>query len=71
MGDRGRTERPRPLLYGPDVPICSSCGKPIKPYERGVHFLCPNCGKAEIWRDWLCRKTGNPYTCPVCGFEGP
>ncbi|WP_243678556.1 zinc finger domain-containing protein [Vulcanisaeta distributa] len=69
--DATQVERPRPVLHGPTVPVCTSCGKPIKPYERATHFLCPNCGKAEIWRCEHCRRTGNPYKCPVCGFEGP
>lgn len=64
-------EREKPVLYGPEVPRCISCGKPITPFEKGVHFICPNCGKAEIWRCEKCRKLGNPWKCPVCGFEGP
>ena len=58
-------------MYGPSTPTCTSCNRNVKPYERGVRFLCPNCGKAEIWRCERCRKMGNTYVCPVCGFEGP
>lgn len=53
------------------VPICSSCNRPIAPWEKGVAFLCPNCGKVVIWRCASCRKLGVPYKCPNCGFEGP
>jgi len=58
-------------LYGTEVPRCTSCNRPIAPDERGVRFICPNCGKAEIWRCEKCRKLGTPWKCPVCGFEGP
>jgi len=61
----------KPVIYGPEVPRCTSCNRPIPPDERGVRFLCPNCGKAEIWRCERCRICGTPYRCPVCGFEGP
>ncbi|MFP3195520.1 MAG: zinc finger domain-containing protein [Caldivirga sp.] len=63
--------RPRPKLYGPEVHYCTSCGSPIAPFKRATHFLCPNCGKYEIWRCERCRREGNVYKCPVCGFEGP
>lgn len=53
------------------LPVCTSCGRPITPYERGVRFKCPNCGKITIWRCAKCRKLGNLYVCPNCGFEGP
>ncbi|RLE84187.1 MAG: RNA-binding protein [Thermoprotei archaeon] len=53
------------------LPICTSCGKPLAPYEPGVRFRCPNCGEITIWRCKLCRKQGNLYTCPNCGFIGP
>lgn len=53
------------------VPICSSCGRPIPPYTRGVSFKCPNCGEVTIWRCEKCRKLVNPYVCPKCGFKGP
>ena len=53
------------------LPTCTSCGKLIPPYERGVKFRCPNCGEIIIWRCEKCRKQGNTYMCPKCGFEGP
>ncbi|RLE74699.1 MAG: RNA-binding protein [Thermoprotei archaeon] len=53
------------------MPMCTSCGKPIPPHERGVKFRCPNCGEFIIWRCYKCRKLMNPYKCPKCGFEGP
>jgi len=53
------------------LPVCSSCGRPIPPHERGVRFPCPNCGEVIIWRCPRCRKMVNPYKCPKCGFEGP
>ncbi|MCD6509439.1 MAG: DUF1610 domain-containing protein [Thermoprotei archaeon] len=53
------------------LPLCSSCRKPILPSERGVRFLCPNCGEVVIWRCAKCRKLVIPYRCPKCGFEGP
>ncbi|RLE59475.1 MAG: hypothetical protein DRJ32_04545, partial [Thermoprotei archaeon] len=37
-------ERGDPLASSITVPICSSCGRPIPPHERGVKFRCPNCG---------------------------
>jgi len=53
------------------VPTCTSCGRPIPPYSRGVRFKCPNCGETTIWRCEKCRKLVNKYVCPKCGFEGP
>lgn len=61
----------RTTLHGPEIPRDSAINEPITPYEKGVKFLCPNCGKAEIWRSWRARKMGIVYRCPVCGFEGP
>jgi len=52
-------------------PICISCKKIVAPYEKGVSFNCPNCGKVVIWRCYRCRIQGVPYRCPSCGFEGP
>ncbi|MCD6369470.1 MAG: DUF1610 domain-containing protein [Thermoproteales archaeon] len=54
-----------------NLPTCSSCNRPIPPFERGVNFKCPNCGQATIWRCEKCRKQVNFYTCPSCGFTGP
>lgn len=53
------------------LPVCSSCNRPIPPFEIGVKFRCPNCGEITIWRCRRCRQLGNTYTCPKCGFEGP
>jgi len=27
---------------------CSSCNRPIPPYERAIKFPCPNCGRTTI-----------------------
>ncbi|ABM81180.1 zinc finger domain-containing protein [Hyperthermus butylicus] len=53
------------------LPMCASCGRPITPWEKGVAFVCPNCGEVVIWRCARCRKMGVVYRCPKCGFEGP
>jgi len=53
------------------LPICNWCHKPIIPKEKSVNFPCPNCGKVIIWRCGKCRKMGQPYVCPACGFKGP
>ncbi|MCC6003015.1 MAG: zinc finger domain-containing protein [Thermofilum sp.] len=53
------------------LPKCTSCGRPIAPSQRATSFRCPNCGEAVIWRCEKCRKQGNRYVCPKCGFEGP
>ncbi|MEM0438645.1 MAG: zinc finger domain-containing protein [Sulfolobales archaeon] len=52
-------------------PICTSCKRFVTPYEKGVSFPCPNCGKTVIWRCYRCRAQGIPYKCPNCWFEGP
>jgi hypothetical protein len=51
--------------------VCTSCNREIAQGERAVHFLCPSCGKTEIWRCAKCRKLSNPYRCPSCGSVGP
>ncbi|RLG21566.1 RNA-binding protein [Candidatus Micrarchaeota archaeon] len=48
---------------------CTSCNREVT--DNYVKFKCPNCGKAEIVRCDLCKRTVVPYTCPVCGFVGP
>jgi len=58
-------------MAGLKLATCISCGKPIAPFERAVRFRCPNCGEVLIWRCQKCRKLGNTYVCPKCGFEGP
>ncbi|RLG88764.1 MAG: RNA-binding protein [Thermoprotei archaeon] len=52
-------------------PICTSCKRIVGPSDKGVSFLCPNCGAILIWRCRFCRKNVIPYRCPNCGFEGP
>ncbi|OFV68471.1 MAG: Zn-ribbon RNA-binding protein with a function in translation [Candidatus Syntrophoarchaeum caldarius] len=48
---------------------CMTCN--IRLVERGyVRFPCPECGEG-IGRCVSCRKQGNPYVCPACGFGGP
>jgi hypothetical protein len=43
----------------------------LAPLERGVEFVCPNCGRTSIIRNYKARKLGISYKCPACGFEGP
>ena len=50
---------------------CISCGKRVETEEVWVKFPCPACGKTEIIRCGKCKKLGNVYKCPECGFEGP
>lgn len=54
-----------------EMPVCSSCGRPIHPREKAVSFYCPRCGEVLIWRCYRCRRLGVTYKCPKCGFEGP
>lgn len=58
-------------IYGPQPPADSMTNWSLAPLERGVEFVCPNCGKATIIRSYKSRKLGITYKCPVCGFEGP
>ncbi|MDH5815555.1 MAG: zinc finger domain-containing protein [Candidatus Nezhaarchaeota archaeon] len=53
------------------LPLCSSCKRPITPGTKGTKFYCPNCGESLFWRCWYCRKHAKPYKCPKCGFQGP
>lgn len=59
------------IIESATPPICSSCGRLISPYEKGVKFYCPNCGAVLLWRCRKCRELSLPYRCPNCGFEGP
>ncbi|MFQ6124317.1 MAG: zinc finger domain-containing protein [Candidatus Heimdallarchaeota archaeon] len=36
-----------------------------------VSFGCPVCGILSIVRCSKCRRLGNTYKCPNCGFVGP
>ncbi|MFQ6106519.1 MAG: zinc finger domain-containing protein [Thermoplasmata archaeon] len=49
---------------------CSSCGVVMKGKGATV-FKCPVCGEGIIGRCPQCRDQSVPYTCEVCGFEGP
>jgi len=49
---------------------CTSCGRGVIG-ENFVRFICPNCGKGEIIRCFVCRKNSRNYVCKKCGFEGP
>ncbi|RMF31862.1 MAG: DUF1610 domain-containing protein [Candidatus Nitrosothermus koennekii] len=53
------------------LPICTSCNRPIMPNDESVKFNCPNCGKVQIWRCQSCREFSRPYKCKECNFEGP
>ena len=53
------------------MPVCTSCGKLVRPDEKAVTFYCPKCGRYEIIRCKKCRSMSVPYTCPACGFTGP
>lgn len=53
-----------------ETKFCISCEKDISAVPDSVVFNCPNCG-AEIVRCGKCRSRVVPYTCKVCGFEGP
>ena len=50
---------------------CGSCNTSVVNDNEATRFMCPNCGKFEIIRCGLCRKTVTKYKCPECGFEGP
>jgi len=64
MTEAGRIERS-------DYAVCSACGGPIAPGERAVSHPCPKCGEVVITRCQKCRRLGNRYQCPNCGFIGP
>ncbi len=58
-------------IYGPSPPSDTATNWTLAPLERGVEFVCPNCGRSTIIRSYKARKLGVRYKCPVCGFEGP
>ncbi|MGI0080062.1 MAG: zinc finger domain-containing protein [Nitrososphaerales archaeon] len=53
------------------LPVCTSCNRPIMPGEHAVKFYCPNCGEVLIWRNEKCRRFSRPYKCVNCSYEGP
>ena len=53
------------------LPVCSSCNKPIMPGDKASRFNCPECGDILVWRCEKCRKFSREYRCINCGFEGP
>ena len=54
-----------------ELPVCTSCGRPIMPNEESVKFYCPNSGYVLIWRCQIHREFARQYKCIGCGFEGP
>ncbi len=51
---------------------CNPCQVAVMPSEHGTtRFPCPSCGMIPIIRCERCRKLGNRYACPNCGFNGP
>src|SRR5581483_9410070 len=40
-----------PMSKPLQLPVCSSCSRPIMPNDECVKFYCPNCGYVLIWRD--------------------
>jgi len=51
--------------------ICSSCKTPVANMKGAIKFMCPSCGKTEIWRCAHCREIAARYNCQECGFSGP
>tara|TARA_B100000408_G_C10288617_1_gene219258 strand:+ start:851 stop:1108 length:258 start_codon:yes stop_codon:yes gene_type:complete len=54
-----------------EIPVCTSCTRPILPGGLSVKLQCPNCNEKTIWRCPKCRKFTRTYTCSACSFEGP
>lgn len=71
MSSEVQVSRGPVVIEAATPPVCSSCGKLVSPKEKGIKFLCPNCGSVTIWRCKMCRDLGVKYVCPKCGFEGP
>lgn len=71
MSDLQVSSRGPAIIDTSNPPVCSSCGRLVTPLEKGVRFLCPNCGSVTLWRCRICRSLGVKYACPKCGFEGP
>ncbi|HEY7226691.1 MAG TPA: zinc finger domain-containing protein [Nitrososphaeraceae archaeon] len=53
------------------LPVCTSCSRPIIANDECVKYYCPNCGYVLIWRCQSCRQFARAYKCIGCGFEGP
>ncbi|MAH22011.1 MAG: RNA-binding protein [Thaumarchaeota archaeon] len=53
------------------LPLCTSCNRPIMPGEKAAKFSCPQCGGLVIWRCEKCRTFARLYRCINCSFEGP
>jgi hypothetical protein len=53
------------------LPVCTSCSRPIMPNDECVKYYCPSCGYVLVWRCESCREFARPYKCIGCGFEGP
>ena len=53
------------------LPVCTSCSRPIIANDECVKYYCPNCGYVLIWRCQSCRQFARSYKCIGCGFEGP
>jgi len=45
------------------LPVCSSCNRPIMPGDKALRFNCPECGDILIWRCEKCRKFSRKYRC--------
>ncbi len=52
-----------------EIKKCITCGSNLIGTSY-VKFPCPICDEV-IYRCNRCRKLGNPYECPKCGFKGP
>ncbi len=48
---------------------CTTCSVKLV-REGNIKIPCAKCGQ-EIGRCEACRKLGNLYKCPKCGFVGP
>ena len=57
--------------HSAQLPVCSSCNRPIMPGEKASKFKCPECGDVLIWRCEKCRTFCRDYKCINCNFEGP
>jgi len=58
-------------LYGPSPPSDTMTNWTLAPLERGVEFVCPNCGRTSIIRNYKARKLGISYKVPCLRLRGP